>query len=142
MLYYLFEYLNELDIPGAGMFQYISFRSALAVILSLFISTVFGKRVIGFLQKQQIGETIRDLGLEGQLSKKGTPTMGGVIILGSILIPVLLLGDLKNTYVILMIIATIWLGLIGFADDYIKVFKKNKEGLAGKFKILGQIGLL
>ncbi len=141
MLYYLFEYLNTLDFPGAGMFQYISFRSSLAVITSLFISTVFGKKVIYFLQRKQIGETVRDLGLEGQLSKKGTPTMGGVIILGSILIPVLLLGDLNNIYVQLMLITTVWLGAIGFADDYIKVFKKNKEGLAGKFKIVGQIGI-
>jgi phospho-N-acetylmuramoyl-pentapeptide-transferase len=141
MLYYLFAYLERFDIPGAGMFQYISFRSAFTVITALIISTVFGKRIIKFLQKQQIGEEIRDLGLEGQMSKKGTPTMGGVIILGSIIIPTLLFADILNIYVILMIITTVWLGLIGFLDDYIKTFKKNKEGLAGKFKIVGQIGL-
>ncbi|NOQ24034.1 MAG: phospho-N-acetylmuramoyl-pentapeptide-transferase [Bacteroidales bacterium] len=141
MLYYLFAYLERFDIPGAGMFQYISFRSAFTVITALIISTVFGKRIIKYLQKQQIGEEIRDLGLEGQMSKKGTPTMGGVIILGSIIIPTLLFADILNVYVILMIITTVWLGLIGFLDDYIKTFKKNKEGLAGKFKIVGQIGL-
>jgi len=141
MLYYLFDYLNELNIPGAGMFQYISFRAGLAVITSLIISLLFGKSLIRFLQKKQIGETIRDLGLEGQLQKKGTPTMGGLIILTSILVPTILFGDILNTYVILMIITTIWLGLIGFIDDYIKVFKKNKQGLSGKFKILGQISL-
>ncbi len=141
MLYYLFDYLNDLNFPGAGMFQYITFRSAMAIIISLIISLFFGKKLIGFLQKKQIGETIRDLGLEGQLQKKGTPTMGGIIILTSILIPVILLGDILNSYVILMIITTIWLGLIGFVDDYIKVFKKNKKGLSGKFKILGQIVL-
>jgi phospho-N-acetylmuramoyl-pentapeptide-transferase len=123
------------------MFQYISFRAAFTVIISLIISTVFGKRIIRFLQRQQIGEEIRDLGLEGQMSKKGTPTMGGVIILGSIIIPTLLFADILNIYVILMIITTVWLGLIGFLDDYIKTFKKNKEGLAGKFKIVGQVGL-
>ena len=141
MLYYLFDYLNDLNFPGAGMFQYITFRSAMAIIISLIISLFFGKKLIGFLQKKQIGETIRDLGLEGQPQKKGTPTMGGIIILTSILIPVILLGDILNSYVILMIITTIWLGLIGFVDDYIKVFKKNKKGLSGKFKILGQIVL-
>lgn len=141
MFYYLFAYLERFDISGAGMFQYISFRSAFTVITSLFISMVFGKRIIKFLQKKQIGEEIRDLGLEGQMSKKGTPTMGGVIILGSIIIPTLLFADILNIYVILMIITTVWLGLIGFLDDYIKIFKKNKEGLAGKFKIIGQIGL-
>jgi len=141
MLYYLFDYLNQLNIPGAGMFQYISFRSGLAIILSLLISMIYGKRVISLLQKKQIGEVVRDLGLEGQMQKKGTPTMGGIIILGAIIIPVLLLAKLHNTYIILMIITTIWLGVIGFLDDYIKVFKKDKEGLAGKFKILGQIGL-
>ena len=139
MFYYLFAYLEQFDIPGAGMFQYISFRSALTVITSLIISMVFGKKIINFLQKQQIGEDIRDLGLEGQMSKKGTPTMGGVIILGSIIIPTLLFADIKNIYVILMLITTIWLGIIGFIDDYIKIFRKNKEGLAGKFKIVGQI---
>lgn len=141
MLYYLFAYLNKFDIPGAGMFQYISFRSALTVITSLIISMIFGKRIINFLRKQQIGEEIRDLGLDGQMSKKGTPTMGGVIILGSIIIPTLLFADILNVYVILMLITTVWLGLIGFLDDYIKTFKKNKGGLAGKFKIVGQIGL-
>jgi len=139
MLYYLFAYLEKFDIPGAGMFQYISFRSALTVITSLIISMIFGKRIINFLSKQQIGEEIRDLGLEGQMSKKGTPTMGGLIILGSIIIPTLLFADILNVYVILMIITTIWLGFIGFLDDYIKTFKKNKEGLAGRFKIIGQV---
>ena len=141
MLYYLFEYLEKFDVPGAGMFQYISFRSAFTIITSLIISTIFGKRIIDFLRKQQIGEEIRDLGLEGQMSKKGTPTMGGVIILGSIVIPTLLFADILNIYVILMLITTVWLGAIGFVDDYIKTFRKNKEGLAGKFKIIGQVGL-
>ncbi|MFC2138166.1 phospho-N-acetylmuramoyl-pentapeptide-transferase [Bacteroidota bacterium] len=141
MFYYLFEYLNELDIPGAGLFHYISFRSAFSAITSLIISMLYGKRIIKYLQKKQIGEDVRDLGLDGQLNKKGTPTMGGLIILASILIPVLLFGDLKNIYVILMLITTIWLGLVGFIDDYIKVFRKNKEGLAGKFKVFGQIGI-
>jgi phospho-N-acetylmuramoyl-pentapeptide-transferase len=139
MLIYLFEYLDELGFPGAGVFQYISFRSASAVITSLIISLLFGKRIINMLRRKQIGEDIRDLGLEGQASKKGTPTMGGIIILASILIPVLLFGDLQNTYVLLMILTTVWLGLVGFIDDYIKVFKKNKKGLTGKFKILGQV---
>ncbi len=141
MLYYLFEYLEKLDFPGAGMFQYLSFRSAMTVITSLIISMIFGKRIINYLRRQQIGEEIRDLGLEGQMSKKGTPTMGGVIILGSIIIPTLLFADILNIYVILMLITTFWLGVIGFLDDYIKTFKKNKEGLAGKFKIIGQVGL-
>lgn len=141
MFYYLFAYLERFNIPGAGMFKYISFRAAFTVITALIISMVFGKRIIKFLQKQQIGEEIRDLGLEGQMSKKGTPTMGGIIILGSIIIPTILFADILNVYVILMIITTVWLGLIGFLDDYIKIFKKNKEGLAGKFKIVGQIGL-
>ena len=141
MLYYLFKYLQEFNVPGAGMFQYISFRSAMTVITSLIISTIFGKRIINFLRRQQIGEEVRDLGLEGQMSKKGTPTMGGIIILGSIIIPTLLFADILNVYVILMLITTIWLGLIGFLDDYIKTFKKNKEGLAGRFKIVGQVGL-
>ena len=141
MLYYLFAYLDQFDFPGAGMFQYISFRSAMTVITSLIISTIFGKRIIYYLRKQQIGEEIRDLGLEGQMSKKGTPTMGGVIILGSIIIPTLLFADILNIYVVLMLITTAWLGVIGFLDDYIKTFKKNKEGLAGKFKIIGQVGL-
>jgi phospho-N-acetylmuramoyl-pentapeptide-transferase len=139
MLYYLFGYLDKLGFPGAGMFQYISFRSSLAIILALFIGLFIGKRIIGYLQLKQIGETIRDLGLEGQMQKKGTPTMGGVIILISLLVPVLLLCDLKNVYIILMIITTVWLGTIGFIDDYIKVFKKDKEGLQGKFKIMGQV---
>lgn len=141
MLYYLFRYLNGLDFPGAGMFEYISFRAALAVMTSLFIATVFGKKIILLLQKQQIGEIVRDLGLAGQMEKKGTPTMGGIIIIISILIPVLLFAKLDNIYIILMIITTIWLGLIGFIDDYIKVFKKDKAGLSGKFKVAGQIGL-
>lgn len=141
MLYYLFSYLDQFDFPGAGMFQYISFRSAMTVISSLIISLIFGKRIINFLRKKQIGEEIRDLGLEGQMQKKGTPTMGGIIILASIIIPTLLFGDLQNVYVILMLVTTIWLGTIGFLDDYIKTFLKNKQGLAGKFKIIGQIGL-
>lgn len=141
MLYYLFAYLDQFDFPGAGMFQYISFRSAMTVITSLIISMIFGKRVINFLRKQQIGEEVRDLGLDGQMSKKGTPTMGGIIILGSIIIPTLLFADILNIYVILMLVTTVWLGFIGFLDDYIKSFKKNKEGLAGKFKIVGQVGL-
>lgn len=141
MLYYLFEYLDSLDFPGAGMFQYISFRSGMAVIFSLALALIYGKKVILYLQKEQIGEVVRDLGLEGQMQKKGTPTMGGLIILGSILIPVLLFAKLDNIYIILMLVTTIWLGTIGFIDDYIKVFKKDKKGLAGKFKIMGQIGL-
>ncbi len=139
MLYYLYTYLEKIDFPGAGVFQYISFRSAMAVITSLIISLIFGKRIIRFLEKKQIGETIRDLGLEGQVEKKGTATMGGLIILASIIIPVVLFGDLKNVYVLLMLITTIWLGFVGFLDDYIKVFRKNKKGLRGKFKIGGQI---
>lgn len=139
MLYYLFEYLNELEIPGAGMFQYISFRSALAIIISLALSTLYGKRIINLLRKKQVGEEIRNLGLQGQKEKTGTPTMGGLIILGSILIPTLLFAKLNNVYIILMLVTTIWLGFIGFIDDYIKVFKKDKRGLAGKFKILGQV---
>ncbi len=141
MLYYLFEYLDKMDFPGAGVFQYISFRAAVTIITSLIISMIFGKKVIHLLQKKQIGETIRNLGLEGQLQKKGTPTMGGIIIIASIIIPILLFADLTNIYIILMIITTLWLGLIGFLDDYIKVFKKNKKGLSGKFKIIGQVGL-
>lgn len=141
MFYHLFNYLNQYDIPGAGMFQYITFRSACAIILSLLIATVIGKRIIRLLQLQQVGEEIRDLGLEGQLQKKGTPTMGGVIILLAILIPVLLFARLDNIYVQLMLISTVWLGLIGFLDDYIKVFKKNKDGLKGRFKVIGQVGL-
>lgn len=141
MLYYLFSYLDKLDFPGAGLFNFISFRAAMAMLTSLIISIVFGKRIIGMLQKQQIGETIRDLGLEGQMKKQGTPTMGGLMILAAILIPTLLFAKLHNVYVITMLLATVWLGLIGFLDDYIKVFKKNKEGLAGKFKVVGQIGV-
>ena len=139
MLIYLFEYLDEIGFPGAGVFQYISFRSASAVITSLIISMLFGKRIINMLRRKQIGESIRDLGLEGQASKQGTPTMGGIIILASILIPTLMFGDLGNTYVLLMILTTVWLGLVGFVDDYIKVFRKNKKGLTGKFKIMGQV---
>ena len=141
MLYYLFDYLDKFNFPGAGLFDFISFRAALALISSLIISILFGKRIINLLRRQQIGETVRDLGLEGQLEKSGTPTMGGLIILGAILIPTLLFAKLHNIYVITMLLATIWLGIIGFLDDYIKVFKKNKEGLKGRFKIIGQIGV-
>lgn len=141
MLYYLFQYLNELDFPGAGVFNYISFRASMALITSLIVSIFFGKRIINLLRKQQIGESVRDLGLDGQKEKEGTPTMGGLIILGAILIPTLLFAKLHNIYVITMLIATLWLGAIGFLDDYIKVFKKNKQGLAGKFKVIGQIGV-
>jgi phospho-N-acetylmuramoyl-pentapeptide-transferase len=141
MLYYLFDYLDKFNFPGAGLFDYISFRAALALISSLIISVLFGKRIINLLKKQQIGETVRDLGLAGQLEKSGTPTMGGLIILGAILIPTLLFAKLHNIYVITMLLATVWLGLIGFLDDYIKVFKKNKEGLKGRFKVIGQIGV-
>jgi phospho-N-acetylmuramoyl-pentapeptide-transferase len=141
MLYYLFEYLDQLDIPGAGVFQYISFRAGMAALISLVITITFGKNLINYLRRKQVGEDIRDLGLEGQLSKKGTPTMGGLIIIAAILIPTLLFAKLDNIYVILLIVATIWLGLIGFLDDYIKVFKKDKKGLAGRFKIIGQVGL-
>lgn len=141
MLFYLYEYLQSIDFPGVGIFQYITFRSGLSIITALLIGTFIGKRVIRQLQKQQVGEVVRDLGLEGQYKKKGTPTMGGIIIIISILIPVLLFGKLNNVYIILMIVSTLWLGIIGFVDDYIKVFKKNKEGLAGRFKILGQVGL-
>jgi phospho-N-acetylmuramoyl-pentapeptide-transferase len=139
MLIYLFEYLDQLGVPGAGLFQYISSRSAFAVITSLIISLLFGKRIIRFLGKKQIGESIRELGLEGQMQKQGTPTMGGLIILASILIPTLLFGDMSNIYVILMLVTTVWLGFIGFLDDFIKVFRKNKNGLKGKAKILGQV---
>ncbi|MBN2728676.1 MAG: phospho-N-acetylmuramoyl-pentapeptide-transferase [Bacteroidales bacterium] len=142
MLYYLFDFLEKsFDFPGAGVFQYLSFRAALAAILSLLFSMVFGMRLIRFLKKKQIGEDIRDLGLEGQMSKKGTPTMGGLIIIASILIPTLLLAKLHNIYIITILISTVWLGTIGFLDDYIKVFKKNKKGLHGKFKVVGQLGL-
>jgi phospho-N-acetylmuramoyl-pentapeptide-transferase len=141
MLYYLFNYLDSLDFPGAGMFKYVSFRAVSTIILSLIISTVIGRRIIDRLQKLQIGETIRNLGLEGQMSKKGTPTMGGIIIIIAILVPILLLSRLDNVYIILMIITTVWLGTLGFLDDYIKVFKKDKDGLRGKFKVVAQIGL-
>jgi phospho-N-acetylmuramoyl-pentapeptide-transferase len=141
MLYYLFDYLNTLDVPGAGLFQYISFRAGLAAFFSLLITITFGKNLINFLRRKQVGEDIRDLGLEGQLQKKGTPTMGGLIIIAAILVPTLLLAKLDNIYIILLIVTTCWLGFIGFADDYIKVFRKNKEGLAGKFKIVGQVGI-
>ena len=142
MLYPIFKFLNEhYDLPGAGMFQYISFRSAVAVILALLITIFFGRNIIRALQRRQIGEEIRDLGLEGQLSKRGTPTMGGIIILLAILVPMLLVGRLDNVYVILMLVSTLWLGLLGFLDDYIKIFRHNKDGLKGKFKIIGQVGL-
>ncbi len=142
MLYYLFKYLEEShQFPGASLFGFITFRAAVAIILSLMISTIFGKRIIRFLQKQQVGETIRDLGLEGQKEKAGTPTMGGLIIILSTLIPVVLLAKLDNIYIILLLITTLWMGVIGFIDDYIKKFKNDKEGLKGRFKVLGQIGL-
>ena len=142
MLYYLFEYLDRVfDIPGAGVFRFISFRAALAIIISLFITLILGKPIIRLLLKKQVGETIRDLGLEGQAQKKGTPTMGGLIIISAILIPTILLARLDNIYILLMIVSTLWLGFIGFLDDYIKVFKKDKEGLAGRSKIIGQVGL-
>jgi len=142
MLYYLFSYLEKnYSIPGAGVFQYITFRMAMAVITSLLVTTVFGRRLIDYLRHKQVGETVRNLGLEGQMQKAGTPTMGGLIIILGILVPTLLFAKLGNVYVILMLITTVWLGAIGFLDDYIKVFRKNKEGLAGKFKIIGQVGL-
>ncbi len=141
MFYYLYELLSDFNLPGVGMFQYISFRSGAAIIVSLLITTVFGQKLIRILQRKQIGEDVRDLGLEGQMQKKGTPTMGGIIILSAIVIPTLLFAKLNNVYILLMLFTTVFLGLVGFADDYIKVFKKNKKGLAGKFKILGQVGL-
>ncbi|MFO8236444.1 MAG: phospho-N-acetylmuramoyl-pentapeptide-transferase [Bacteroidales bacterium] len=141
MLYHLFKYLEQFDLPGAGLFQYISFRSAITVITSLVIALLFGKKIIHYLSKKQIGENVRQLGLKEEQSKKGTPSMGGLIILASILIPTLLFANLTNIYVILMIITTVWLGFIGFMDDYIKIFKQNKKGLAGKFKIFGQVML-
>ncbi len=141
MLYYLFEYLDKLDFPGAGMFQFVMFRSAMAAVFALLIGVFAGKKIIRKLQQKQIGETIRDLDLEGQYSKRGTPTMGGIIIIFSILISMLLFGKLENIYIILMLVSTVWLGTLGFADDYIKVFKKDKEGLEGKFKIIAQVGL-
>ncbi|MCU0399306.1 MAG: phospho-N-acetylmuramoyl-pentapeptide-transferase [Cyclobacteriaceae bacterium] len=142
MLYYLFDYLDkQFDLVGAGVFRYISFRAGMAAFFSLLITITFGQNLIAYLRKKQVGETVRDLGLQGQLEKKGTPTMGGLIIIAAILIPTLLFARLDNVYVILLIIATIWMGMIGFIDDYIKVFKKDKEGLAGRFKIIGQVGL-
>ena len=142
MLYHLFKYLNNhFDFPGSGLFEFISFKAALAVITSLIITLVFGGKLIRFLHKKQVGETVRDLGLEGQLEKSGTPTMGGIIILAGILIPTLLFADLSNIYIQLMLVSTVLLGAIGFIDDYIKVFKKNKEGLAGRFKVFGQIAV-
>ncbi len=142
MLYYLFEYLEkQYQFPGATLFQFLTFRAAMAVLLSLVLATVYGKRVITFLKRRQIGETVRDLGLEGQQQKAGTPTMGGIIIIGSTLIPTLLFARLDNIYVILLILTMIWMGIIGFIDDYIKIFKKNKKGLKGRFKVTGQIGL-
>ena len=142
MLYYLFQYLNShFDLSGAGLFQYITFRSALAFLISLSISTLFGRKIIDYLRRQQIGETIRDLGLKGQSEKSGTPTMGGIIIILATLIPVLLLAQLANVYIIILMVTTVWMGTIGFLDDYIKVFKKDKDGLKGRFKILGQVSL-
>lgn len=142
MLYYLFTWLDkQFDFPGAGVFQYISFRAAMAVIGSLVISLLFGKKIINYIRKKQIGETVRELGLDGQTQKAGTPTMGGLIILAAIIIPTLLFAKLNNVYIILMLVSTVWLGAIGFLDDYIKVFKKNKEGLKGKFKVIGQVGI-
>ena len=142
MLYYLFEYLEKhYHLSGAGLFQYISFRSALAFVLSLLISTVFGRKIIDKLRRLQVGESVRDLGLEGQVQKAGTPTMGGIIIILATLIPVILLAKLNNIYIIILIVTTVWMGIIGFIDDYIKVFKKDKDGLKGRFKILGQVGL-
>ena len=142
MLYYLFDYLDKhYDLMGAGLFQYISFRAGAAAVLSLVITITLGKGLIAYLRRRQIGEDIRDLGLEGQLQKKGTPTMGGLIIIGAILVPTLLLSRLDNVYIILLVLTTVWLGLIGLLDDYIKIFKKDKEGLAGRFKIIGQVGL-
>jgi len=142
MFYYLFNYLNKnFNIPGAGVFQYITFRTSMAVITSLIVTTVFGRRLIDYLRFKQVGESIRNLGLEGQMQKAGTPTMGGIIIILGILIPTLLFAKLGNIYIIMMLVTTLWLGGIGFIDDYIKVFKKNKEGLAGKFKVIGQLGL-
>jgi phospho-N-acetylmuramoyl-pentapeptide-transferase len=142
MLYYLFDYLDKnFDIPGAGVFQFITFRSGMAIIMSLILSTIFGKRIIDFLRNQQVGESIRELGLEGQAQKAGTPTMGGIIIIFATLVPVLLFAKVDNIYVLLLIITTLWMGTIGFIDDYIKIFKKDKKGLKGIFKVIGQVGL-
>ena len=141
MLYHLLENLENYDFPGSGLYKYLSFRAGMALLLSLLISTIYGKRIISFLQRKQIGETVRDLGLSGQNEKAGTPTMGGIIIILATLIPVLLLAKLNNVYTILLLITTVWMGTIGFIDDYIKTFRKNKEGLKGRFKVLGQVGL-
>src|SRR5688500_8033943 len=141
MLYYLFDYLDKLDVPGAGVFQYISFRAGMAAFLSLLITITFGKNLINILRKKQVGEDIRDLGLTGQIQKKGTPTMGGIIIITAILIATVLLAQLNNIYIILLVTTTCWLGLIEIVDDYIRDSRKNKEGLAGRFKIVGQVGL-
>ncbi|WP_461486578.1 MraY family glycosyltransferase, partial [Pedobacter sp.] len=142
MLYLLFEWLHKnYDFPGLRLFQYLTFRSSLSIILSLIITTVYGRRIIDYLHSKQVGETVRNLGLEGQMQKQGTPTMGGIMIIMGILIPTLLFANITNIYVILMIVTTLWMGAIGFLDDYIKVFRKNKEGLAGKFKVVGQVGL-
>ncbi|GHC56525.1 phospho-N-acetylmuramoyl-pentapeptide-transferase [Ulvibacter litoralis] len=142
MLYYLFNYLErEYQFPGASLFEFITFRASLAVILSLFIATVYGKKIISYLQRKQVGETVRDLGLQGQSEKAGTPTMGGIIIILATIIPVLLFAKLENIYVILLLVTTVWMGIIGFIDDYIKKFRKNKEGLAGRYKVVGQVGL-
>jgi len=142
MLYYLFEYLDSsFKVAGAGLFQYISFRSAMAFIFSLLISTIYGKRIINYLRRKQVGESIRDLGLTGQVEKSGTPTMGGIIIIIATLIPVILFAKVDNIYIVILIVTTIWMGMIGFLDDYIKIFKKNKEGLKGRFKVLGQVTL-
>jgi len=141
MLYYLFEYLEQFQFPGANLYSFITFRAALAIVISLLISVVYGKRIIGILRQKQMGETIRDLGLKGQVEKAGTPTMGGIIIILATLVPVLLFSKLGNIYIQLLILTTLWMGAIGFMDDYLKIKKKNKEGLAGKFKVIGQIGL-
>ncbi len=142
MLYYLFTYLDKVfDLPGAGLFQFITFRAAAAILVSLLISLVFGGRLVNYLRRRQVGETVRDLGLDGQLQKQGTPTMGGLIILAAIFIPTVLFAKLENIYILLMLLVTVWMGAIGFIDDYIKVFKKDKRGLAGKFKVIGQVSL-
>lgn len=142
MLYLLFEYLHKhYDFPGLRLFQYLTFRASLSIVLSLIITTVYGRRIIDYLHRKQVGETVRNLGLEGQMQKQGTPTMGGIMILLGILIPTLLFANITNVYVILMLVTTVWMGAVGFLDDYIKVFKKNKEGLAGRFKVVGQVGL-
>ena len=141
MLYYLFKYLNEWGVPGARLMDYITFRSGAAILLSLFIALVFGRKIIDRLQKMQVGEIIRNLGLEGQMKKTGTPTMGGIIIIISTLVPCLLVGNLGNIYMLLMLVATVWLGCLGFADDYLKMSRHNKDGMSGKFKIIGQVGL-